>query len=495
MSGIIYLVIHIIIYSSVGVLLYGLRLRLSLIPFYLYLGALEVLVSRLNSIYILEIDLFGWVVSLAGGNIVYSALIWCVLFLYIMERDPVHIKFVIYCLIAVQILFFALYPLIYIVLEDPLTVNPLMIPSDLFKTSFWIFIVGNCLQLVELFGMVILLEKASKITISSNKTFPWQFWSVSVYISVLLLDGIFFPLLAFPVTRSISVVQGIEAIIGKFFLGISFSCVLLVVTLFLTVEFTEKVGKTETNVLELISLPKAEMARKLQTSEENQALIRLLLYLLSHDIRNYNVTTAAYTDLLMKDNAIQGESSRKYLETIKRIQLESQALVDSVLGFNKVKEGILRPEKVKLEEMFESAVSKAMKTYPAIPLVIQNEKSLDDRQVLVHPLLTEVFYNLLINAIKHRKKDQKKVIIDLDVKEEEKNIQLAIGDRGKGIPDERKEEIFKQLSKAPYRKGIGLYIVKTILQHFKCDIRVENRPESPRDFERGSIFRLTLKKA
>ncbi|MFX0092490.1 MAG: sensor histidine kinase [Candidatus Hodarchaeota archaeon] len=492
MLGILFLIIHVAIYSAMGTLFYSLRARLSLIPFYLYLGALEVLVSIMNSIYLFEINIFGTTILLGGGNIVYSAVVWCVTLLYIMERDPELIQFVIYCLVALQVLFLFLYPFFTFILEDPLTISPLSISPDLFRTSFWIFLIGNFLQLVELFGMVILIEKASKIDRLSNIV-PWQVWVILVYIFVLILDGILFPLLAFPVTQSISVVQGIQAIIGKFLLGVLFSAAFLIVIFLLKAEFTEKSKEPDFNILRLVSLPKLKMVRRIRTAEENEAMIRLLLDLLSHDIKNYNTTSIGYVDLLI-DHTEQDENSKEMLEQIKRIQTESATLVKNVLNLNKIQEKVLQPEDVELKRMFEKAVSNIRGTYPNIPLGIQNEESLKNIYVTVHSLLAEIFYNILTNSIKYRKQDQEIVEVDLTLREEGEKIYLSIGDKGRGIPDERKEEVFKRLDKTPYKKGIGLYIVKSILIYFGCDIWVENRPEAPYDHKEGSVFQLVFPK-
>ena len=200
MIGLGLLILHVIIYSAIGIGLYSLRHRLSLIPFYFYLGILQVYVSIMSSFYIIDI---GFGIQVGGGNIVYSAVIWSVMLLYIMERDPDLTKMVIYSLVAIQFVFLLVYPLIVIVLESAVVVNPLMIPSAVFQTSFGIFIVGNILALIELISMIFLLEHAT----GKFPRIPPTLLVVIIYIITLLIDGVLFPLFAFPVTLSISVVQ------------------------------------------------------------------------------------------------------------------------------------------------------------------------------------------------------------------------------------------------------------------------------------------------
>ena len=74
------------------------------------------------------------------------------------------------------------------------------------------------------------------------------------------------------------------------------------------------------------------------------------------------------------------------------------------------------------------------------------------------------------------------------------NVEILIADNGIGIPEDRKEEIFSKLGKKTYQGGIGLSIVKMIVNYFNGKIRVENRLEHPNNYRTGSVFHIILKK-
>lgn len=83
--------------------------------------------------------------------------------------------------------------------------------------------------------------------------------------------------------------------------------------------------------------------------------------------------------------------------------------------------------------------------------------------------IEQVIYNLIINAINHVGKDST-IIIKID-----KNI-LEITDHGEGIKD--KSQIFNKFYTTHNNKtanGLGLYIVKSILEKHNIEYGVESK--------------------
>ena len=482
MIGLGLLILHVVIYSSIGICLYALRQRLSLIPLYFYLGILQVYVSIMSSFYIIDL---GWGIQVGGGSIVYSAVIWSVMLLYIMERDPDLTKMVIYSLVAIQFVFLLVYPLIVLVLESTVVINPLLIPSEIFQTSFWIFVVGNLLALIELLTMIFLLERLTH----SYQKIPPTILVVIVYIITLLVDGVLFPLFAFPVTLSISVVQGIASIITKMLLGVFFSITMLVAITILKPKFTEGVNGVTIRMADLFSLPKRDVVVALQTVEENRNMVRILLNLLSHDIANHNQSILTYLELLEEQNGDIIDSPN--LKAAKQVVWETTDLVSNILDLNRIQSGPLQSEDVALDTVFSRALERVQRTYATVMIVVLNLEVLKGVSVNVHSLLNAVLYNVIANAIKHRNPENSEVILDLTIEKDEKYVTLGIGDRGPGIPDADKPLLFESLHTSE-KTGIGLSIVKAILTRFHSHIWVENRPESPEDFSKGSVFFLKM---
>jgi len=100
--------------------------------------------------------------------------------------------------------------------------------------------------------------------------------------------------------------------------------------------------------------------------------------------------------------------------------------------------------------------------------------------------------NLIDNAIKYSS-DKKEIVIQ--IVEKEKQVEIQVKDKGLGIPSKEKEKIFEgfyRLAEAsrhsPKGVGLGLKIVKHIMEAHKGEIKVESQPG------RGSTFSLIFPK-
>jgi signal transduction histidine kinase len=101
-------------------------------------------------------------------------------------------------------------------------------------------------------------------------------------------------------------------------------------------------------------------------------------------------------------------------------------------------------------------------------------------------MLSSVFRNLLKNAVQHNDTDDPEVTVSATTGDG--TVEVAVADNGPGVPDERKEEIFGQGEKGLESSGtgIGLYLVRTLVERYGGDVRVEdNDPE-------GSVFVVRL---
>jgi PAS domain S-box-containing protein len=102
--------------------------------------------------------------------------------------------------------------------------------------------------------------------------------------------------------------------------------------------------------------------------------------------------------------------------------------------------------------------------------------------------IKSIIYNLLINAIKYRSHDRSLEIRISSWRQDNNNV-LEITDNGLGINEENKEKIFqmfKRLHSHVEGSGIGLYLVKRIVDNARGKIEVES------EIGKGSTFRVFL---
>ncbi len=110
--------------------------------------------------------------------------------------------------------------------------------------------------------------------------------------------------------------------------------------------------------------------------------------------------------------------------------------------------------------------------------------------VLANELLIDVFSNIVGNAIKH---SSGPLAVNISLRKAKESgilfCRVVIEDTGPGIPDEQKQGIFERIGKEQAKltgKGLGLYLVKTLVDDFKGRVWVEDRV--PGDYKQGSRF-------
>lgn len=72
---------------------------------------------------------------------------------------------------------------------------------------------------------------------------------------------------------------------------------------------------------------------------------------------------------------------------------------------------------------------------------------------------------------------------------------ICVEDNGDGVPDEKKQTIFQRFergTKKAHGKGLGLYIVKMLVEKYGGEIWVEDREKG--EYSKGARFCFTIPK-
>ncbi|MEK6480074.1 HAMP domain-containing sensor histidine kinase [Catalinimonas sp. 4WD22] len=100
-----------------------------------------------------------------------------------------------------------------------------------------------------------------------------------------------------------------------------------------------------------------------------------------------------------------------------------------------------------------------------------------------------VLNNLISNAIKYRRYYLDRSFIDIRIWVDEEAAHIEVEDNGEGIPEDRLPYIFDMFYRSSERSegsGLGLYIVKDVLQKLDGHIEVSST------FDKGSTFTVTI---
>ncbi len=216
-----------------------------------------------------------------------------------------------------------------------------------------------------------------------------------------------------------------------------------------------------------------------------------LLSMLSHDLRSPLANLKGHaTALLASHTQWSPEMVSEFLEAINRGVDQLVYQVDRNLAVTRVETGRigLRPESVDPAHLVLQALERVAGLLEDRQLLLDLGESLP--RVRVDPgRVEEVLINLLENAVRYSAVDEP---IQIRVRPNEHWIQIAIIDRGPGIPADRQQVIFDKyvrIDSSGSGAGLGLYISRKIIDGHGGRIWVQSPPP---DADRGSAFIFTL---
>jgi signal transduction histidine kinase len=225
-----------------------------------------------------------------------------------------------------------------------------------------------------------------------------------------------------------------------------------------------------------------------------KAQAELYVDLMGHDINNMNQIGIGYLELAL-DAITLDEEQRELLEKPLQTMQNSSRLIENVRKFQRAREGNVPVSVICLGESLEKTIKHL--SLPSDRHIAINLVHGARCKVIANDLLDDVFTNLISNAVRH---NDGNVAIDISVgktTEEDKGFcVVSISDNGRGIPDRQKDELFSRSKKEKYRasgRGLGLHLVKTLVESYGGSIRVEDRV--PGDHTKGAKFVVMIPSA
>jgi signal transduction histidine kinase len=229
----------------------------------------------------------------------------------------------------------------------------------------------------------------------------------------------------------------------------------------------------------------------------------LLVDVITHDIGNYHqmiLTSLGVVIFLLEKNKTNGllQDSEKIfscITTAKNALLRSQSLVDNIRRLERLYgQKDLKLVSRNLPDAINNAYTTVEQTlYDNNPHSKKISISMahghpTDINIKAEDLLDEIFINLFSNTVKYT--DSSEVKIDVIIKDyfigEAKYWMITISDYGKGIPDSMKKELFERFYSKAKGSGLGLSIVRALVERYKGKIWVGDRVY--KDYTKGTTF-------
>lgn len=227
----------------------------------------------------------------------------------------------------------------------------------------------------------------------------------------------------------------------------------------------------------------AELLSKLEKSNEE---LKEYAHIVSHDLKSPLRSIAALTSWIKMDNLkVFDKESLQNFTDIETTLEKMDSLITDVLKFSSLEATVNEDDQVDLDVILKEAIK-------MLHVPINITINIKDKLPTIRGDKTkfqQLFQNLIGNAIKFNNKENGNVTIN--VKDLKSFYKFTISDNGIGIEQRNFEKIFKifqSLKKSEDSSGIGLSIVKKIVDIYNGEIWLES------ELNKGATFHFTLKK-
>jgi two-component system sensor histidine kinase MprB len=201
----------------------------------------------------------------------------------------------------------------------------------------------------------------------------------------------------------------------------------------------------------------------------------------SHELRTPLTSLRTNIEVLASDPPMTSEEREQLLTDVVEQLVEMTALIGELTELARGEEQHAAQEDVRLDLLTREAIRRTQRNHPEVPILAE----LDETVVVGVPAsLERAITNLLDNAAKWSPPGAH-VSVTL------RGGELAVRDRGPGIPEEDLPHVFERFYRATAARsmpgsGLGLAIVKQVAESHGGTVSAERAPDG------GTVMRLTL---
>lgn len=223
-----------------------------------------------------------------------------------------------------------------------------------------------------------------------------------------------------------------------------------------------------------------QIAKNLENLEREKQIRQEFFTNASHELKTPLTSIRGYSELLRQHAITDPDQIDHCLDCVLKESDHMTKLINDILTISKLeaKDYIVQKSHIKLKDLLENVLNSLSVQAKAMNLDI--DASCENVTVYANlDHIQGILYNLISNAIKYNKPNGKIIII---IKERLDNILIKVMDTGIGISKEDQEKVFqrfyrvdKQRSKIVAGTGIGLAIVKHIVQFYNGSISLKSK--------------------
>ncbi len=226
----------------------------------------------------------------------------------------------------------------------------------------------------------------------------------------------------------------------------------------------------------LLAKEKAEKASKARSE---------FLSTVSHELRTPLNAINGITHLLLEENP--KESQMNYLTSLKFSGNYLLTFINEILEINRIESSAIEVENINFNlKLLLGNIRHSLKELASInnnTFSIEIDPDIPDYLIGDPTKLSQIFLNLINNALKFTKNGEVKVILHVnEINQDFTSIHFKVLDTGIGIPEEKMESVFDSFAQGSIeinRKyggtGLGLTIVKKLIDILGGKIKLESK--------------------
>ena len=211
------------------------------------------------------------------------------------------------------------------------------------------------------------------------------------------------------------------------------------------------------------------------------------LYRTSHDLRSPIASVLGLTNLARLD--MREPKSLEYIAMIEDRVKKLDLVISDILDLSRSTKAEPKIERIDFNTLMEDILSD-----------IRFGKKSESISFRFNPNPINIFFadysqmkivlsNLVYNAVKYHRPQQPDPFVSVEFKKDHDQVIISVADNGEGIAKEHQEKIFEMFYRASTNSdgtGLGLYMVKEVLDKVNGTITLKSEPE------KGSVFTIRI---
>lgn len=254
-------------------------------------------------------------------------------------------------------------------------------------------------------------------------------------------------------------------------------------------KFEERTKDLKKTLLEL-ELSKDELSKALENQKELNDMKSRFVSMASHEFRTPLSTILSSVSLINKyKNTEEEEKRRKHVERIKSSVSNMTMILNDFLSAGRLEEGKIsnNPSNINIPNFIREVIQEINGLKKAGQEINYQHIGYEETYIDIQ-ILRNIIFNLLSNAIKFSGED-KPITIASSVMP--KQLIFSVADRGIGISEEEKSNLFQRFFRAKNATniqgtGLGLHIVAKYLEALNGEISFESK------LNVGTTFYITI---